>query len=177
MTPLNADEQARLRAWAEAVVLARRGGAPVPAVPDDVASIDGEGGAFVRVLRGDEVLGFFGTLGPSPWGEAVATAAAAALDEDLRAVGDTDGELTVDLWCTGPATPLADLEALDPKRRGVALTRGWQRGVLLPGLHPELEAAPAVWLESLCIGAGVHPDAWQDDDAELTVFDCLVVAR
>jgi len=129
----------------------------------------------VTLRLGEDLRGSAGALEPAgPLVAAVASAAAEAARDPrfppLRAAVAARLEVVVTLL--GPGRPLRDPGDLVPGRDAVAVERGWQRGLLLPGAAGEGAEAT---LRRACLQAGLPPAAWAEPDARVRLYAAEVL--
>lgn len=129
------DPHPPLYAIARAAIWARVAGIPFTPPFDDRPAA----GVFVTLHRHGALRGCIGTIAATQKSlihEVVAMAPQAATgDPRFPPVSVADlADLDVEVSVLEPAEPVSDLAALDPKRYGVIVTRGRQRGLLLPDI-------------------------------------------
>jgi AmmeMemoRadiSam system protein A len=138
------------------------------------------GGAFVTLHRRGRLRGCVGQL-PSkePLLEVVAHCAKAAALEDPRfkpVRADEIAEIEIEL------SILSRLEDVTPGRietgkHGLVVSRGWQRGVLLPQVATEFKWQAARFLEETCVKAGLEREAWKDPQTRIQAFTAEVFSE
>jgi AmmeMemoRadiSam system protein A len=137
-------------------------------------------GAFVTLSeRGTGALrGCIGTILPSgPLDETVVRMAVAAAVEDPRFDPVTLGELPrlhVEVSALTVPEPVPDLDAIEVGRHGLIVTRGYQKGLLLPQVAPEWGWDRVQFLEHTCIKAGLPKDAWKEPRTRIEWFEAEV---
>lgn len=113
-----------------------------PDIPSDLPAqyLTRQAGVFTSLHKQSELRGCIGTIGPvrSNIAEEVVANAIAAATQDPRFPPVQPEELdylsySVDVL--GEPEPVHSLDQLDPKRYGVIVTSGWNRGLLLPDLE------------------------------------------
>lgn len=135
--------------------------------------VEKRAGVFVSLHEGSDLRGCIGTIEPvtgSVAAEIVRNGIAAA-SEDPRFPAVRESELdalsySVDVLF--PPMPVDSIEALDPARYGVIVTKGWRRGLLLPNLDGVNTAQQQVDIAKR--KAGIDPF---DDDVELARFEVV----
>jgi AmmeMemoRadiSam system protein A len=117
-------------------------------------------GVFVSLHEHGELRGCIGTIAPtrSSIADEIVSNGIAACSRDPRFPAVTPAELphldySVDVLM--PAEPITSLSELDPKRYGVIVSKGWQRGLLLPDLEGVDTVEEQVRIATL--KAGLHP--------------------
>jgi AmmeMemoRadiSam system protein A len=140
-------------------------------------SLHRPGGAFVTLRIHTRLRGCIGQL-PSrePLIRAVVHCAKAAALEDPRFEPVREEELPeieIELSILSPlvdATP----DQIEPGRHGISVTRGWQRGVLLPQVATQFHWDAKKFLEETCVKAELDRDAWKDPATRVQVFTAEV---
>lgn len=138
------------------------------------------GGAFVTLRKRTSLRGCIGQL-PSaePLIDVIAHCAVAVAREDPRfdpvrldELCDIEIELSV----------LSPLAAITPQliisgKHGLLVTRGHQRGVLLPQVAAEYRWSALRFLEETCVKAGLERDAWKDRVTKIEAFTADVFSE
>jgi len=171
--PLTTGERRTLLALARAGVAHRLGAGPAPSLPAG-GPLAAPRAAFVALVVGGEVRAALGTLSPGgPLAAEVAgLAARAALDDPRQpplAAADLPA-LSVRVAVLGPLRPLA-AGAPRPGLDGVAVTRGWHRGLLLPSGAAGKDWSGEVFLKHACLAAGLPARAHLEPDTRVEVFE------
>jgi AmmeMemoRadiSam system protein A len=140
-------------------------------------SLNQPGGAFVTLHLRGRLRGCIGQL-PSrdPLIQVVAYCAKAAALEDPRFEPITVAELPeidIELSILSPlrdATP----EQIEEGKHGISVSRGLQRGVLLPQVATQFRWDAKKFLEETCVKAELERDAWKDPSTRIEVFTAEV---
>jgi uncharacterized protein len=140
-------------------------------------SLSRPGGAFVTLHLRGRLRGCIGQL-PSrePLVQVVAHCAKAAALEDPRfePVPESDlPEIEIELSILSPlqdATP----EQIEAGKHGISVSRGLQRGVLLPQVATQFRWDAKKFLEETCVKAELERDAWKDPSTRIEVFTAEV---
>jgi len=137
-------------------------------------------GAFVSLKRNGQLRSCMGCMSDQmPLGEAVETATQRAAKDDPRfppiAAAELP-ELEMEVWLLwGMKRVVARgydrIQAVEIGRHGVQISRGGNRGLLLPGVAIEHEMDALTFLEAVCRKAGLPSDAWHSDHALLHTFE------
>jgi AmmeMemoRadiSam system protein A len=121
----------------------------------------GKAGVFVSLKKHGELRGCIGTFEPTRPNIAEETItnaiSSATLDPRFPPVTPQElGELEYSVDVLSPPEPVEGRDQLDPRRYGVIVERGWQRGLLLP----DLEGVDSVeqQVEICRLKAGIAPD-------------------
>lgn len=128
-------------------------------------------GAFVTLRRRARLRGCIGRIGAKQSVvEVVAYSARAAALEDPRfdpVRPDELAEIEIELSILSPPEDIAPHQ-IEVGKHGLIVSRGWQRGVLLPQVAAEYRWERMRFLEETCVKAGLKRDAWKD--AQTLVF-------
>ncbi|MDR2438568.1 MAG: AmmeMemoRadiSam system protein B [Planctomycetaceae bacterium] len=137
-------------------------------------------GAFVSLKRDGELRSCMGTLSDQiPLGEAVeqATIHTAKDDPRFQPIAAAElFELEMEIWLLWGMKRVAArgkerLNVLEIGRHGIQISRGGNRGLLLPGVALEYGMNPQTFWEAVCRKAGLPSDAWLDDRSLLHTFE------
>jgi AmmeMemoRadiSam system protein A len=172
----NREKQYLLNVARRALVAAVEGGQAfeVLAVERDEAEC---AGAFVTLKRRTRLRGCIGQIGTKQSAaQVIAYSARAAALEDRRfdpvrphELPEIEIELSV---LSQPAT-IAPHE-IEVGKHGLIVSRGWQRGLLLPQVAPEHRWESSRFLEETCVKAGLERDAWKDPQTLILAFTAQV---
>lgn len=134
-------------------------------------------GAFVTLHRGSRLRGCIGQLaGRDPLVQVIASSARAAALEDPRfaplspeELADIDIEISV-------LSPLAEISPAEivAGKHGLLVSRGSNRGVLLPQVAGQFHWTAQRFLEETCVKAGLDPSAWKDSETRVQAFTAEV---
>jgi len=180
MSPLaNREKQALLDVARRALRLAVERGESLEELPPGEI-LHRAGGAFVTLHRGKRLRGCVGQL-PSNVAliEVVAHCARAAALEDSRFEPVTAAELLdleIEISVLSPLFAIAPDE-IEPGKHGLLVSRGWQRGVLLPQVAAEFHWGAERFLEETCAKAGLARDAWKHTDTRVEAFTAEVFSE
>lgn len=135
-------------------------------------------GAFVTLTRDGELRGCIGHIeGHLPLIETVAEMAVAAALEDPRfppVTCEEVGLLHIEISVMSPLQRLADPGAVEVGRHGLVVSRGYQRGLLLPQVATEYGWNREEFLAHTCRKAGLPPNAWREAGTTLEIFEAEV---
>jgi AmmeMemoRadiSam system protein B/AmmeMemoRadiSam system protein A len=130
--------------------------------------------------RDGRLRGCIGGLEPRlPLAEAVVESARAAALDDPRFPPlrrDELDDVEIEISVLGPLVPLDDPAAIELGRDGLVITRGLQRGVLLPQVPAQFRWDRIQFLENLCRKAGLPAEAWKGG-AQLQRFEAEVFSE
>jgi uncharacterized protein len=141
-------------------------------------SLHRPGGVFVTLRIRNRLRGCIGQL-PSqePLIRVVAHCAKAAALEDPRFEPvrvEELPEIEIELSILSPlmdATP----EQIESGKHGISVSRGWQRGVLLPQVATQFHWDARKFLEETCVKAELERDAWKDPSTKIQVFTAEIL--
>jgi len=137
-------------------------------------------GAFVTLKVGDELRGCVGyPLPVKPLAEAVAEMAVAAASQDFRFDPLTPEELartTIEISVLSLPEPVRDPKEVEVGRDGIIVSKGWNRGLLLPQVPLEHDWDHETYLRHGCLKAGLGPDEWKKG-AKIEVFTAQVFSE
>lgn len=162
-----------------ALVAAVEIGKPAEAPPPLQTSTECAG-AFVTLRRRTRLRGCIGQIGAKrPVTEIVAYSAKAAALEDPRfdpVRPDELAEIEIELSVLSPPKEIAPHQ-IEAGRHGLIVSRGWQRGVLLPQVAAEYRWESLRFLEETCVKAGLERDAWKDPQTLILGFTAEVFSE
>ncbi len=70
-----------------------------------------------------------------------------------------------------------DVKEIEIGRHGLVISQGPNRGLLLPQVPVEWGWDREEFLDHTCLKAGLPPDAWRREDAELLCFEAEVFSE
>jgi AmmeMemoRadiSam system protein A len=134
-------------------------------------------GVFVTLHRDGELRGCIGyPLPVKPLGEAVAEMAVAAAVEDPRFPAVSAGELPgLDIEISVLTVPekVSGPDRVRVGRDGIIISKGFQRGLLLPQVPVEQGWDLEQYISYGCRKAGLAPDEWKKG-VQIEVFQAIV---
>jgi AmmeMemoRadiSam system protein A len=178
--PLSSDDRRQLlrlaRTTLTEVILYKR----IPDVPvlGDRAAEPGR--AFVTLYYRGQLRGCVGMSGDNlPLSETVVQAAVGAAMNDPRFEAVTCQELPeVEIEISVLSAPQPVLAgAVEVGRQGLLVSRGKNRGLLLPKVATERSWPAERFLEETCRKAGLPADAWRDPETQLLAFTADVFSE
>src|SRR3989304_499105 len=137
-------------------------------------------GAFVSLKREGKLRSCCGYLGQTATlAEAVSHAADRAAYDDPRfppIAAEELNDLDMDVWILwGPEEIAAQGEERVKEvvigKHGLQISRGTNRGLLLPGVAVEHNFDARTFLQQTCVKAGLPPNAWLSDDTKVIRFE------
>ena len=137
-------------------------------------------GAFVTLRRRGRLRGCIGQVSSrDPLIQVVAYCARAAALEDPRfePVRPQElPELDIELSILSPVFEITS-ETILVGKHGLLISRGWQRGVLLPQVAAEFGWPAEKFLEETCTKAGLERDAWKHPDTRVEAFTAVIFSE
>jgi uncharacterized protein len=145
--------------------------------PPDSERLRTPSGAFVTLRRGPRLRGCIGQIvGLEPLVEVIAYCARAAALDDPRFAPvrpDEVPELDIEISVLSPLEDITP-DKIVAGKHGLVVTRGWERGVLLPQVATEFNWSAEKFLEETCVKAGLGPDDWKDPETRIQAFTAEV---
>jgi AmmeMemoRadiSam system protein B/AmmeMemoRadiSam system protein A len=136
------------------------------------------GAAFVTLTHHGRLRGCIGYIEPvAPLYQTVIQAAALASQQDIRfePVSETELKtLDIEISILSPLTKIIDAGKVRVGTHGLVISRGSQRGLLLPQVAVENHWGREEFLKQACLKAGLPPDDWKKG-AEISVFEALII--
>jgi AmmeMemoRadiSam system protein A len=137
-------------------------------------------GVFVTLHVRGRLRGCIGlTSSDQPLGDSVVRCAVSAALQDPRfppVRADDIAHLQIEISLLSPAAPIRP-DQIEIGRHGLMISRGPQRGLLLPQVAIEHGLSVEQFLRETCRKALLPLDAWRDGDVELQGFTCEVFAE
>ena len=124
-----------------------------------------DSGAFVSLHKGGALRGCIGTFAsPAPLYRTVADMAVAAASKDPRFVPVEPDELPdvkIEISVISPLREIKNVEEIEVGRHGIYITKGRNRGVLLPQVAIAHGFDKYEFLDQTCIKAGLAAGSWR----------------
>jgi hypothetical protein len=137
-----------------------------------------ERGAFVTLRKKGELRGCIGFIEPvASLCETVIQTAILAASEDDRFTPVTPeelNELEVEVSVLTPLKKIENPRLVQVGKHGLVISRGKNRGLLLPQVPVENNWDRERFLNEACLKAGLPPDAWKKG-TEISVFEAIVI--
>lgn len=156
-----------------------RKGAGARETPPELASIQCAG-AFVTLRRNGRLRGCIGQIASNQMAcDLVEYSARAAALHDARFQPVREQELAeIEIEISILSAPeLTEPNAIEAGRHGLIVTRGFQRGVLLPQVATEHGWGRLKFLEETCVKAGLERDAWMHAETQILAFTAIVFSE
>jgi hypothetical protein len=135
-------------------------------------------GAFVTLTENGELRGCVGyTASIKPLAQTVRDVAVLAALRDTRFRPVTVRELAqlrYEVSVLSPFRRVLDISGIRVGEHGLLIRKGSYQGLLLPQVAPEQGWNRKTLLEQTAVKAGLPPNAWKDNDADLFAFTALV---
>ena len=134
-------------------------------------------GVFVSLHIGKRLRGCIGVVEPKePLAHSVVRSAASAALQDSRFSSvrpDELSDLRIEISLLSPPIPIRP-EEIEIGLHGLLISRGRQRGLLLPQVAVEHHLSAEQFLAETCRKAQLPPDAWREADANVFGFTCEI---
>jgi hypothetical protein len=146
-------------------------------VAEPLESLRTPGGAFVTLTKGGRLRGCIGHIeARKPLYATVCECARAAALDDPRFPPVTPAELSLLRLEISILSPLLDIDPqqVEVGRHGLLISRGAQRGLLLPQVAVEWNWDREQFLAETCVKAGLPGNAWQHG-ARIQAFTAQVL--
>lgn len=149
----------------------------MPPFPQESA-VFAELGAFVTLTKRDRLRGCIGyMIGHGPLYLTVAKMGFAAAFQDYRfpkLQPSEWSEIQFEISVLGPLSPCPNPDLIEIGRHGLMLTLGNQSGVFLPQVPVDQHWDMQTYLQELCRKAGLPPNSWLQNGAQLFWYEALV---
>lgn len=138
-------------------------------------------GAFVSLHLGRELRGCVGQISPDrELFRIVQHCAISAASEDTRFSPVAPEELdriTIEISVLSPLRRAESADEIEVGKHGIFITRGANRGLLLPQVATEYGWDRVTFLKQTCRKAGLSEDAWQDAPTTISLFEAQVFSE
>ena len=172
----SAEKQLLLEVARRALTLAAERSESLDNLPELPAPYE-HGGAFVTLHHRGRLRGCIGQIESSQsLVQVIAHSAKAAALEDPRfdpVRADELAEIEIELSVLSPPVEIAP-DRIEAGTQGLIVSRGGQRGVLLPQVASERHWASMRFLEETCVKAGLERDAWGKPETKIHGFTAEV---
>lgn len=177
MSPLRNDEKRSLLQIARSAIESLLTHSQALQIPSPSGNLAIPSGAFVTLHRNGRLRGCMGrVIAVEPLADVVADCAVAAATSDprfSRLHADELRELLIEVSVLSPPQQVS-AEEVQPGTHGVIISRGENRGILLPQVAAERGWSRERFLEETCEKAGLPKDAWRDTATRIQVFTAEV---
>jgi len=134
-------------------------------------------GVFVSLHIGKRLRGCIGVVkSEEPLAHSVVRSAASAALQDPRfppVRPDELSDLRIEISLLSPPLPIRP-EEIEIGRHGLLISRGRQRGLLLPQVAVEHHLSAEQFLAETCRKAQLPPDVWREADTNVFGFTCEI---
>lgn len=180
MSPLHNDDRRALLGIARRAVIEAVERQRLLEVAALAGALANPSGVFVTLRRRQRLRGCIGQLeAVEPIGQAVARCAMAAALDDPRfdpVLPIELVELEIEISAISGLERIS-LEEIEVGRHGLMVTRGYQRGLLLPQVASEFRWIRERFLEETCVKGGMERQAWKDPAARIEAFTAEVFSE
>ncbi|MGB9068533.1 MAG: AmmeMemoRadiSam system protein A [Candidatus Acidiferrales bacterium] len=148
-------------------------------LPSDAAPWQSSG-VFVTLRKRGRLRGCIGQVGTGQsLAHVLAHCAKAAALEDPRFNPVRPEELTEIEIEISALSPLQEIvpDQIEAGRHGLMVSRGSQRGLLLPQVATEMRWTARRFLEETCVKAGLDPNAWREPGTKIQGFTAEVFSE
>ena len=130
-----------------------------------LSALQQEGGAFVTIHKNGELRGCIGIFESNkPLFETVSEMAKSAAFKDPRfspvEASEID-EIDFEISALSPLREINDIKEIEVGKHGIYITKGVNRGVLLPQVATEQGWDLETFLSHTCLKAGLSSDEWR----------------
>lgn len=134
-------------------------------------------GAFVTIKKKGQLRGCIGFIEPVfPLYETIIRASIYAATKDSRFLPVSTGELKdleLEISVLTPLQRIDNPRLVQVGKHGLVISRGENRGLLLPQVAVENSWSREMFLDEACLKAGLPADAWKKG-AEIYIFEAIV---
>jgi AmmeMemoRadiSam system protein A len=174
---LNDDQRRKLLEIARESVRAATRGQPCLQFQIDDPALQEPRAVFVTLTRGGALRGCLGEFeGRDPVWRAVSERAGASAQNDPRFSPVTPEEvddLRIEISVLRPLRRIEKVDEIEVGRHGLLISKGLQRGTLLPQVAVERGWDRITFLRQTCWKAGLDEDAWREG-AEIYTYEADV---
>lgn len=149
-------------------------------IPESLSKLDSEPmGVFVTLhTRKGELRGCIGYIeGVKSLPEAIVEMTKAAATEDPRFDPVKEAELNdvvLEISLLSPLQKIESPDAIEVGKHGLVVSKGHNKGLLLPQVATENDWNKITFLEHTCEKARLPRDAWKSEETEISIFSAEV---
>jgi AmmeMemoRadiSam system protein A len=178
--PLTKDQQDFLLSLArEAITRYLKDGIPLDREPED-EELKKKRGAFVTLKVEDELRGCIGYPLPyKPLYETIIDAAISSATKDFRFPSLEPDELSktqIEISVLSLPRPIQDISEIEVGKHGIIITKGSNKGLLLPQVPLEWGWDRETFLNHGCLKAGLEENAWKKG-VRIEIFSAQVFSE
>lgn len=148
-----------------------------PVIEPRAPALSRKGGGFVTLKQTGRLRGCIGLIHPTyPLVKTVVDMAIAAATKDSRFPALALDELAntaIEISVLSPLKMIKGINEIKVGRHGLYISKGYQRGVLLPQVAAEHGWEIETFLEYVCLKAGLDKEDWRQD-ASLFIFTAQI---
>ncbi|MBW6511739.1 MAG: AmmeMemoRadiSam system protein A [Desulfuromonadaceae bacterium] len=175
---LNVEEQKILLKIARDAITAQVCNGVVYVEPREEMALNSRSGCFVTIKKGRKLRGCIGNFqSEKPLFKEVAEMAIVSATQDPRFTPMTTADLNdffLEISVLGPLEKIESIDEISIGRDGIYLEKNYHRGVLLPQVATENGWDRETFLRQTCVKAGLPVNAWQDDNADIYIFNAQI---
>ncbi len=178
---LDRDDQIFLLGYARSVIEGVLTGKKIETVKPKNPVFMEKRGAFVTLKKNGQLRGCIGYIDAfKPLLETIREMAEAAAFKDYRfppiTLGEVD-QIQIEISILSPIREITDPSEIVVGRDGIIITRGSNRGLLLPQVAVEWGWNREKFLDQTCVKAGVAPDAWKKPGTKIEIFSAEIFSE
>jgi uncharacterized protein len=149
-------------------------------IPPERNALQEVGGAFVTLTKNGQLCGCIGMPdSPYPLYEVVCKCVVSAAVEDHRFRPIAMDELPlidIEISALSPSREIKSVSEIIVGEHGLIISRGYQRGLLLPQVAVKYRWDLTTFLQETCRKAGLPSDAWEKD-TQIKIFTAEVFSE
>lgn len=149
--------------------------------PNPSTLLDRPSGAFVTLSKNGKLRGCIGYIeAVKPLRETIREMATSAAFKDWRFPPVKESELDeieIEISVLSPLRRIADPSLIEVGTHGIIISRGGNRGLLLPQVAVEWNWDRETFLRQTCIKAGLPEDAWKQDGTIIEIFSADIFSE
>jgi len=178
--PLNKDQQEFLLDLARRTIQEYLKSGKTPKVKIKDEKLREKRGAFVTLKVNDELRGCIGYPLPyKPLFETVTEVTISAATQDFRfkplSLGELD-ETKIEISVLSLPRPVKDIKEIEIGKHGIVISKGFNKGLLLPQVPVEWDWDVETFLSHGCLKAGLPEDEWKKE-AQIEIFEAQVFSE
>jgi AmmeMemoRadiSam system protein A len=179
-TPLTEEQEKSLLRLARLAITLHLQEETTPAMETNEAAFKQKRGAFVTLKVKDMLRGCIGYVIPhKSLFETIVDVAISSATKDIRFSPIRQDELhntQIEISVLSQPKPIKDISEVEVGKHGIIVTRGLNRGLLLPQVPVEWGWDREEYLRHGCLKAGIEEDAWKKD-AQIEIFSAQVFSE
>jgi len=178
---LDESDRLELLRLARATIQSYLSAGAIPEYHTNRPELRARAGAFVSLHHETELRGCVGQIVPDrELFRIVQHCAVSAAAEDRRfspVTADELDKLTIEISVLTPLHRAHNVEEIEVGKHGIYITRGPNRGLLLPQVATEYGWDREMFLRQTCRKAGLSEEAWKDPSAVISIFEAQVFSE